>query len=160
MPPKPSRFARPLPSFAWAPPSYSAEGGMALGCITTRAIITRCWPNEYVDGNGQGGGDFTDEVTGWSQAADGKVRAEFDAAGTTGLGGEGLIQRSTAGFDERGCLVGAGRNSSGIGRPRSGQRSFKVRIIGFRVALGETGNETETHNCGRTRLRSSARDVL
>ena len=45
--PEPSRFARPLPCCAWAPPSYIAEGGMGSGasyhprCRTSLVAIRR-----------------------------------------------------------------------------------------------------------------------
>ena len=115
--------------------------------------------DQDIDGDGQSVDDFADEVAGRSKAADGEVGAELDAAGATRLGRESLIQACAATFDCERCRVKPGM-TSGIG---SGL-TFEVApeglvIVDPGISLGKAGDE-RTHSLGRTRLRSSANDVL
>ena len=78
---------------------------MGLGVITTRAYFTRIRPYEDVDGNRQGRDDGADEVARRSEATDGEVSAEFNAAGAAGQGREGFVEGGAAGLDEERCPV-------------------------------------------------------
>jgi hypothetical protein len=110
--------------------------------------------------------DFADKVVRRGDTSDGEVDAEFDTVGTASLGRKGFVEGGAAGLDEERCPVKPGMTAIDGGRfpVKPGMTLIagwrQVIIVVFRVTLGEAGDKGEGHSCGRTRLRSSAREVL